>query len=276
MENSDTKALDAEEAVVQDQPAPTADAPQPTLPFRFMDLPTELRLMVYAQLPRSVKHTMVSQAGLPNVKVILITRHVPAAILCTCRTVYQEANEIVQNMVNEHVLKATPRMIKSKFGRNLVHKMLDEIGDEAQFFLAFPRSVGYYLEDTRVRIGHPRYCVVDDSKMSNVFRFIHQAVRISTNNPNRSMNWHQPLELVDSVGYNRGPGNLHVGFVGGAKMRNYDLMESLPVTDAGFLDQEDEFVLSNDIVPELWFRYPSPYTIPAMSVEEWTREWLPN
>lgn len=78
-----------------------------TKPFRFMDLPTELRLTIYKRLPRQIKHTKVRYVGgkypFPAEKVdstvILITRHLPVAILGISRQIYFEADSIVTDLV---------------------------------------------------------------------------------------------------------------------------------------------------------------------------------
>lgn len=42
---------------------------------------------------------------------ILITRHIPTSILATCRTVYEEANDIIQGLIRSFVLSRQPKMI---------------------------------------------------------------------------------------------------------------------------------------------------------------------
>ncbi|KAI4648406.1 uncharacterized protein J4E79_010028 [Alternaria viburni] len=89
-------------------------------PFRFMDLPSELRLMIYKRLPRQIKHTEVRYVGAAawpfqdksvDSTVILITRHLPVAILRISRQVYAEAHGIVTALVQTFVTESHPRAI---------------------------------------------------------------------------------------------------------------------------------------------------------------------
>lgn len=91
-------------------------------PFRFLDLPTEIRLMIYERLPRGFEHTHVYQHGIPphnaardspDGYVILITKSLPLAILGTNRTVYGEAKPIVDKLVREFVLGSRPKVIEA-------------------------------------------------------------------------------------------------------------------------------------------------------------------
>jgi hypothetical protein len=112
-------------------------------PFRFMDLPVELRFMVYEFLPRTIKHTLVvTPATLdppePQVELIMVTKHVPTAILATCREVYTEANTIVQKIVKRFILDTPPKII---------HAFASDLELE-KIFLA----VSTELMDVRVRL----------------------------------------------------------------------------------------------------------------------------
>jgi hypothetical protein len=96
-------------------------------PFRFMDLPAELRLMVYEFLPREIKHyairatpTKESDRGPPPVT--FVKKAVPTSILAICKAVYTEANAIVQRTIETFILESTqiisgasgwPRQIRS-------------------------------------------------------------------------------------------------------------------------------------------------------------------
>jgi hypothetical protein len=78
-----------------------------------MDMPTELRLLVYGHLPRTVRHTrIVSARSAPRpYEMTLITYHVSTAILATSRQIFKEANGIVQDLISAFILPQTPTLI---------------------------------------------------------------------------------------------------------------------------------------------------------------------
>ena len=88
-------------------------------PFRLMDLPTELRLMIYRRLPRQIKHTEAHYVGdlYPHSNktidstVVLITRHLPVAVLRTSRQIHDEAYDIVAHLIQTFVTESQPRVI---------------------------------------------------------------------------------------------------------------------------------------------------------------------
>ncbi|KAF1950915.1 hypothetical protein CC80DRAFT_553835 [Byssothecium circinans] len=85
-------------------------------PFRFMDLPPELRLMVYERLPREIKHVKIelpkyTVSWKDNPYIVLIKKTVHTSILATCRLIHVEANRMVQNAIRNFILEDTPKMI---------------------------------------------------------------------------------------------------------------------------------------------------------------------
>ncbi|KAF7681319.1 hypothetical protein GT037_000295 [Alternaria burnsii] len=100
------------------EPAATMAAQSGLEPFRLMDLPTELRLMIYKQLPRQIKHTELRYHPancFDNDKIdsiILVTRHLPTALLRTSREIYAEAHDIVAALIRTFVKESQPRVIE--------------------------------------------------------------------------------------------------------------------------------------------------------------------
>ncbi|KAF2818955.1 hypothetical protein CC86DRAFT_413334 [Ophiobolus disseminans] len=102
-------------------------------PFRFMELPTRLRLMVYERLPRSVKHiyTGRSSSSVPsprNCKLILITRHVPTSILATCKKIRAEASSIIRRLIRKFILGHTPKIIDNSASQEELVEILEMLG----------------------------------------------------------------------------------------------------------------------------------------------------
>jgi len=76
--------------------------------------------MIYERLPRQIKHTEVRYVGAAawprqdesvDSTVILITRHLPVAILRTSRQIHDEAFDIVTALVQTFVTESHPRAI---------------------------------------------------------------------------------------------------------------------------------------------------------------------
>jgi predicted RNA-binding Zn-ribbon protein involved in translation (DUF1610 family) len=86
-------------------------------PFRFMDLPKELRLMVYERLRRQIKHVRVfplefgkAYTGPPGM--VLVHKCLPFQVLCASRDVHAEAKKIFQSTVRDFILEAEPKVIQ--------------------------------------------------------------------------------------------------------------------------------------------------------------------
>lgn len=73
--------------------------------------------MVYEFLPRQIKHTEVSHQCRGGAKIkmatgmILVTRHLPMAILRTCKAVDAEAKPIFTKLSQKFILESDPRLI---------------------------------------------------------------------------------------------------------------------------------------------------------------------
>jgi hypothetical protein len=67
------------------------------LPFRFLDLPSELRLMVYERISINVTHMVLQDLTYgPFASINLLSRTLPVALLATCRLVHTEASPVLQ------------------------------------------------------------------------------------------------------------------------------------------------------------------------------------
>ena len=81
--------------------AMASDAATPK-PFRFLDLPKDIRLMVYERLPRSTNHMTVGHRH-NGKRITLISHSVSTAILRACHQVHQEALPLVNKAIREWI-----------------------------------------------------------------------------------------------------------------------------------------------------------------------------
>ncbi|KAF2026052.1 hypothetical protein EK21DRAFT_116159 [Setomelanomma holmii] len=70
--------------------------------FRLLDLPKELRLMIYERIPSSIRHHILSGATFGDdvtaSKLVLVTQTIPGInILCASRLVYEEARPYLED-----------------------------------------------------------------------------------------------------------------------------------------------------------------------------------
>jgi len=79
-------------------------------PFRFLDLPKDVRLMVYERLPRSTKHTTINNYSREG-RVTLISHSVSTTILRTCHEVHQEALPLVNKAMREWVQNGGVKLV---------------------------------------------------------------------------------------------------------------------------------------------------------------------
>ena len=83
-------------------------------PFQFLDLPKDIRLIVYERLPRQIKHHHVIDPSQSEDRFVLITRCLPVAILSTCKFINSEATNIVRKIQNEFILSQCPHFIANR------------------------------------------------------------------------------------------------------------------------------------------------------------------
>jgi hypothetical protein len=79
------------------------------MPFRFFDLPYNVRRQIYCALPLQIKHRDVDYEG--RVCLTLIMRGLPLAILRTCKKVIGEAKEILHERMRREITRAPLRVI---------------------------------------------------------------------------------------------------------------------------------------------------------------------
>jgi hypothetical protein len=92
-----------------------------------MNLPVEMRLMVYERLPRQVRYTKLMD-------VILVTRHLPLAILRMNRQVYAGSHTIMSRLVRDFVQESQPKVIGSDTHQSGLRRLLTPMMNERRVF----------------------------------------------------------------------------------------------------------------------------------------------
>ncbi|KAF2637780.1 hypothetical protein P280DRAFT_367745, partial [Massarina eburnea CBS 473.64] len=88
--------------------------------FRFLDLPTELRVMIYEFLPyQTIHHTLnipTATTSNPNSKkqdptqITLVSKGIPVQLLATCKKIRNEAQKYLEPKLSQ-LKTQTPRII---------------------------------------------------------------------------------------------------------------------------------------------------------------------
>jgi len=143
-----------------------------------MNLPVELRLTIYERLPRQIKHTEVSIDG---ETAILVTRHLPIAILRTSKQIRLEARTIVEKLVRQFIEESPTKIIE--FGKSgtkmrqskVLGYLMSQIPRER---MAVEDGEKYGIEAILQRLPKSSgFQPTDPTGASNVARFFHQAPR---------------------------------------------------------------------------------------------------
>lgn len=147
-------------------------------PFRFLDLPKELRLLVYENLPRSIKHHQTRHPDEPSHRMTFILKSVPVAILSTCTLVYHEARPVLQATTNAFIRDIPPRIIDGISGRGegrmldaLVRAIMKQMGALRDYEL----GQGPCLSLSQLFEGRLRNFLLSKRNSRYLVKFVHQA-----------------------------------------------------------------------------------------------------
>lgn len=271
--------------------------------FPFLRLPTEIRLLVYEHLPRQIKHTEVSIDGFVA---ILITRHLPTAILRTSKLIRAEAQPIVNRLIQEFIEESQTKIIEfSKSGSKMRHcKILECLTTQ----IPRERNAVENLDDYDIqailrRLQETRKLQSTDPTLSpNVARFMHQAARsryrsaeLTPASAEKSWNntvvtahvTHTDFKDDDQLWFICETNHRHI-----RHMYHHEKMALLPnhiwILDGGDIQLAEGATLESttETVPILWSdgydrwgnrtRGVEASWGPAMSQEDWAANWLPS
>jgi hypothetical protein len=167
-----------------------SNSSNPTDAFRFLDLPKEVRFMVYERLPRTKTHHRITLFPDQHPSCVLVVKSIPMSILATCRMIHDEDGPFVQKMARKFVYNTAPKVImtidfaaypETENHRALFHAMIGAIQRYKKHDI-YKDSIGTALSKSKIT----QSCGFKDALMdvlvsqgmiNPVMAFIHQAAQ---------------------------------------------------------------------------------------------------
>ncbi|KAF2114371.1 hypothetical protein BDV96DRAFT_600350 [Lophiotrema nucula] len=154
--------------------------------FRFLNLPINVRLIIYKHLPREITHRLVRvQSGRDAPRfhgVTLIMRSTHTAILRTCKLINGEATPIVHNTIQDFILNKPPQLAADNHHTNnySVEMILECVGQE--FVGLRAQVLGFQVGTTTIQRVVKYLTNYHDGSYDNVSGFMNKALKESGTN----------------------------------------------------------------------------------------------